>query len=206
MRILDRQNRVARGDVQSGFIRRHAAGHIIAERNEVDRVLLHHFIIARRLHDMDVVILIIGQQRRGIFAEHLRVAVRINAAHPLLRFQHVLRLAGIRVVGQLRDHAANLGIRNDLVADLGCQRRGDKLMMHRLVTDLFKVLPRETVFDQTAGCVGMADDAVNLIEGQPVFYLVLVAFADRPDILFKEADDFTEYQPSCLSTRFSGGS
>ena len=63
-------------------------------------------------------------------------------------------------------------------------------MVHRLVTDLFKVLPRETVFDQTAGRVRMADDAVNLVEGQPVFHLVLVAFADRPDILFKEADDF----------------
>lgn len=60
------------------------------------------------------------------------------------------------------------------MANLGCQRRGDKLMVHRLVTDLFKVLPRETVFDQTAGRVRMADDAVNLVEGQPVFHLAPV--------------------------------
>ena len=151
---------------------------IIGEGHEIHRICLHDLVVAGLLHNVDAFVAESGQQIGRILAEHLGVTVAVGAAHGLLHGQHILRLAGVGVVGEVGQHAAHFGSGNNLVADLGRQGGSHKLMVHGLEDHFFKVLARETVLDQSAGGEGVADHGVHFIEGQPVFYLILIAGAD----------------------------
>ena len=62
------------------------------------------------------------------------------------------------------------------MSHLGGQRTRNELVMHGLIDDFFEVLIRETIFNQGTAGERMTDDTVDLIEGQPVFNFVFVAF------------------------------
>ena len=164
--------------LQVGGVRRHAGGVVVGEGDEIYGVSLHDLVVAGLLHDVDALVAESGQKIGRVLAEYLGIAVAVGAPHGLLHGQHILGLAGVGIVGQLGQHAAHLGSGDHLMADLGGQGGGYELMVHGLENHFLKVLSREAVLDQSAGGVGMADHGVHLVEGQPVFHLVLIAFAD----------------------------
>ena len=78
------------------------------------------------------------------------------------------------------------------MAELGCQGAGHELVVHGLVHSLVKLLlGAEVVADEAAGHEGVADDAVDLIEGQPILDLVFIAGDDGLDIAQEELHRFT---------------
>ena len=139
---------------------------------------------------MNAIIFKPGQQVCRILPEHLSVAVTVGASHHLLGLQHILRLAGVGIIGQFGQHAAYHGTGDDLMADLGGQSRGHELMVHSLENDLLKILARKTVFNKAAGGVRMAEHRIHFIKRQPVFYLVLITRADGLHKSGKQTDNF----------------
>ena len=110
----------------------------------------------------------------------------------LLRQEHILRTAAVRVVRHSRYHTANLKFGIDLMAFFHCQRAGGELIMGRLVYRLFPILP---LFKQKAGIgkginIRLHDHLiVDLVEGQPIFHLILIALHHRLRKARKETDE-----------------
>ena len=115
------------------------------------------------------------QDQAGVFAPDLDVGIEEVFQVLGLGGQLVVRRAGAGVGGQLGEHAAHLAAGNDLVAVLDHQGAGHQLVVQRLVAGLQHPVLRHTGGNDARRGEGVPDDAVHLVEGQPVFHQVLVA-------------------------------
>ena len=137
---------------------------------------------------MDAAVPVVGQKVARIDAEDLRIRESIRCSHHLLRLQDIFRLAGVGIVGELREHAADLCIWVHLVDDAGRLGRCHELVVHGLGNHLIEALSRETVLHESSRDEGMALDGVNLIEREPVLHLALPACHARTHEAGEEID------------------
>ena len=100
---------------------------------------------------------------------------------------HVVGCGGQRIGRHREDHAADLGVRDDLMPDLDCTCRGNELMMTRLI----EVRQRQLRLRRhdAAREQRLVQHGVDLVERQPVFYFIPIARKDRAYIAFVEADE-----------------
>ena len=117
----------------------------------------------------------------------MHVAEEIVEVIRLHHRDHVVRRRRQRIDRHREDHAADLGVRHDLVCELRRKCRSDELMMAGLIevreAQLF-ARRHDATREQR-----LVQDGVDLIEGQPVLDLVLVARKDRAHIALVEADE-----------------
>ena len=139
---------------------------------------------------MDAAVPVVGQKIAWIDAEDLGVGEGIRCPHHLLCLQDILRLAGIGVVRELREHAADLCGRVHLVDDAGRLGRCHELVVHRLGNHLIEPLAREAVLHKGARDERVALDGVDLIEREPVLHLSLPACHAGTDKAGEEIDRF----------------
>ena len=117
----------------------------------------------------------------------MHVAEEIVEVVCLHHRDHVVRRGRQRVDGHRQHHAADFCLRHDLMCELCRERRGHEFVMARLVevreAQLFARC-HDAAREQ-----GLVQDRVDLVEGQPVLDLVLVAREDRAHIALVEADE-----------------
>ena len=155
---------------------RHA--HVIGEGEIVHLAALQQFEVAIGHLDVAALVLPLLQDIGGVMAAALYVAVVEAAVHLLQRRHLVHGLAGGRIAGHHREHAADLEIRIDAMAHDDRLRRGHELMVCDLIEHGVFILARLVEHARVSkGGKFLLDIAlvVDFVEGHPVLDLVLVA-------------------------------
>ena len=172
-------------------VRPHRVGHVVAEADVIHRTGRENGLIAR-LHLRcgalaGPLLLRVG----GVVAAAVHVAEVEPLVHGFQCHHHVVRVAGVGIVGHEGAHAADLEIRVDLVAFRHHHGRSHQLVVHHLIQGLLLVLEQG---EAHAG-VGPAEDIVggvglivDLVEGHPVLDLVFVALHHRGGVVHEEVD------------------
>ena len=190
----------AKGHVALGhlvvLVGTHGAGHVVAKGVEVDLAVGDILQVAVLHRKLDAVL---GPEALGVervLAAHLHVgAVPVHGVHLLLRGEHVDRIARGGVGEDEAIHVAHLELRVVLVGVAHDAAAGDKLMMQGLEALLSGGLDGTCraleALDQASFHHGayVHGAAVNLVEGEPEFDLVLIAVEDGLAVLLKEADE-----------------
>ncbi len=119
---------------------------------------------------------------------HVREEERLAAdVHGL---KHGVRLAVVRVDVGEREHAANLGIGDELVAELVGLRARHKHVVRGLIDELLALLAAlAAVKDDVRHIVGVAAHVVDLVERQPVLHTVAEALEDDLAVPQEELDE-----------------
>ena len=174
-----------------------AVGHIIAEGVEVHRAFFQDVSVLGLLQDGDTVLGEPALHIAGILAAHLHIGAEpVGDLHLLLVGDHIGRVTGQRIAGDEADHVAHLELGIVVVGVLDRLGAGHELVMKCLKTLLlvvghigggaFKAFDRAGLEDRAHG----HGAAVDLVEGQPVLYLVLVALKDCLAVVHVELDQF----------------
>ena len=100
---------------------------------------------------------------------------------------HVVGCGGQRIRRHREDHAADLGVRDDLMPDLDCACRGNELMMTRLIEIRQRQLRLRR--HDAAREQRLVQHGVDLVERQPVFYFIPIARKNRAHVPLIEADE-----------------
>ena len=172
-----------------------AVGHVIAEGVEVHRAFFQDVSVLGLLQDGDTVLGEPALHIAGILAAHLHIGAEpVGNLHLLLVGDHIGRVTGQRIAGDEADHVAYLELGIVVVGVLDCLGAGHELVMKCLKTLLlvvghigggaFKAFDRAGLEDRAHG----HGAAVDLVEGQPVLYLVLVALKDGLAVVHVETD------------------
>ena len=177
-----------------------AVGHVVAEGVEIHGAFLQDLDIARLHLDLNAQFfpqaLCVGR----IFAADLHVgAVPVGLAHCLLVGQNIVRVAGEGIAGDEAVHVAHLVLGVVLVGVLDRQSAGHELMMQALQAALGIIRhgnSRAAV--ALAGAEGQHcaeghHTGVDLVEGQPVFHLALIAGKDDLAVIHEEVDQLTGF-------------
>ena len=137
----------------------------------------------------------------------LDIAEEPPVMHLLNGQNHVGRTAGVGVNGYHGDHIADLEIGVDLMADLYGPGACYQLVMAALVHGLFGI----GIIAEMGAAVGPAEDVVfvvhlvvDLIEGHPVFYFVLVALKANFGKLYEEVNGLPVHKPAVLFGQMVG--
>ena len=147
-------------------------GHIVAEGDEVYRIHPHDLLITLLYFQFYAIFLKEASSIGRIITACLHIGKDQTHALFIHGFLNIIRVAAVRNQQLVADHAAHLGIRDDLMAVLRCQCACHKLVVGRLPTLLLDIL---TVFFYDTGTdKQMVFDAVDLVEGQPVFYFIFI--------------------------------
>ena len=187
-------------DVCSILMGGDAVGHVVAEGVEVHRALLQDGSVLRLLENGDIVLGKVPLHIIGILAPHMHIGGEpVQDLHLLLGRHHIGRVAGHGIAGNKADHAAHL--------ELGvvCVGVADRLgTCHEHMVQCLKTLLLVVrhigggAFKATHGA-GVQQSTqrhsagVDLIEGEPVLYLVLVSLKDHLAVVRVKLDEL----PGC---------
>ena len=178
-------------------------GAVVAEAEIISSVLPHHFFVPRFHLHMNIFFVPNVRHVVGVIAANHDIAVQQRAAAQLHSFKHIFRAAAVRVnVAQIK-HAADFGIRNDLMTQLDGQRICNKHIVARLIYDLLMVLT--FLEEDTASRTGHSAHIVDFIEGQPVFDFARIATEHGFAILGKEANQLAAAPAAILLDQISRG-
>ena len=160
---------------------------VVAERNKVHRVLPQKAQFLLRRPDLDAVLTEVPFHIAGVHTAYVHIAEEVVEMFCLHDGDHVVGRGGQRIRRHREDHAADLGVRDDLMPDLDCACRGDELMMARLI----EIRQRQPLLRRhdAAREQRLVQHGVDLIERQPVFYFIPIARKDRAHIAFVEVDE-----------------
>ena len=106
---------------------------VVAERNEVHRMLPQKAQFLLRRPDLDAVLTKVPFHIAGVHTAYVHIAEEVVKMLRLHDGDHVVGCGGQRIRRHREDHAADLGVRDDLMPDLDCACRGNELMMTRLI-------------------------------------------------------------------------
>ncbi|MNV53302.1 hypothetical protein D3C71_1454460 [compost metagenome] len=180
MRVRHHVEDIGPGGLVLFFVGGHAATHIVTEGDKVDGFAQRQLIFLGDRY-LNVVLteeaLHIGRVRTA----HLYITEEHPVAVLALGFQQVFRLAAQRIKNTAQQHIADLTVRHDLMAGFYRLGAGYQLMVDRLVNLAFAA-----VFRQTHAGERRMQRHVDLIEGQPVFDLVLVTLEHRAGVTLEE--------------------
>ncbi len=172
-----------------------AVGHIVAEGVEVHRALFQDGSVLGLLQDGDAVLGEPALHITGILAAHLYIGAEpVGDLHLLLVGDHIGRVTGQRIAGDEADHVAHLELGIVVVGVLDRLGTGHELVMQRLKTLLLVVRHISGGAFKTLDCASLEDRAhghgaaVDLVEGQPILHLVLVALENRLAVVHVELD------------------
>ena len=184
--VLHARERIARGVLGARVGRSDRAGVVIAERDEVDGVLGENLLVLLGHAHVDALALEHLECVVGIIAAALNVNEEVVLLAANLCLAHVLGVAGVGVERAGGEHAADLVLGIDLVADLGCPSACDELVVGGdvLGSDLVLALFE----DQACAHEGHMQDHVDLVEGEPVLNKALVAREEHRDELLVHVD------------------
>ena len=128
----------------------------------------------------------VAQEVAGVLAAAVDVAERVVGVVGVHGRDHVVRVRRQRVGGHGQDHAADLGVRDDLVGDPGGQRAGHQFVVDGLVEVRLRQLLLRRV--DPARHERLVQHRVDLVEGQPVLDPVAVSLENRAAVALEEAD------------------
>ena len=157
-------------------VHRDAAAGIVAEGDEVHSALAQGLVIVRLGAQLDASPLhpLFGPDRVGTAGldvdEEVIVAVGFGSG------LHIRRGAGAGVELACGQHTAHHAAGHDLVRQLDGFGAGHQLVMSGLILGLFDVLAG--LKQQACPHEGHVQQHVDLVEGQPVFYLIFIAAED----------------------------
>ena len=160
-------------------------GHIVAQGVEVHCALAQDLLVARLHLQLDAVLGKVAAHIGGVFAADLHVGAEpVGDLHLLLIGQDVGGVAGQGIAGDEADHVAHLELGVVLVGVSHRLGAGHELVVQRLETHLIADPDIHTVALVALAGAQLQDGAqvhgaaVDLVEGQPVFHLVLVPLED----------------------------
>ena len=160
---------------------------VVAERNEVHRMLPQKAQFLLRRPDLDAVLTKVPFHIAGVHTAYVHIAEEVVKMLRLHDGDHVVGRGGQRIGRHREDHAADLGVRDDLMPDLDCACRGNELMMTRLIEIRQRQLRLRR--HDAAREQRLVQHGVDLVERQPVFYFIPIARKDRAHIAFVETNE-----------------
>ena len=86
-----------------------------------------------RRPDLDAVLTKVPFHIAGVHTAYVHIAEEVVKMLRLHDGDHVVGCGGQRIGRHREDHAADLGVRDDLMPDLDCACRGDELVVTRLI-------------------------------------------------------------------------
>ena len=117
----------------------------------------------------------------------------ISLVHGLHSLHDVIRVTGIGIERHKTEHAADLEIGIDLMALLHDDRGGHHLIVGRLIERLlgiFKLREADAGIGPAENIDSRIGLIVDLVEGHPIFDLILVALHDAQRVAHKEVHQF----------------
>ena len=168
VRVLRARKRVALGPCGVGVRARRAARGVVAEGDEVDRVVGEDLLVLLGHPDVDAQALELLDGIGRVVAAALDIDKEVVVLVVELRRTNVLGAAAVRVVAAGGQHAADLDLRVDLVRDLGCPCARDQLVVSSEILDGFLVLA--LLKDQAGAHKRQVQNHVDLVEGEPVLH------------------------------------
>ena len=188
IRVLDTQHGVAGGTL-CVRVHRLGHGHIVAAGNKVHTACLQGGGILGQHFHVDALALEHLEDQAGVLAPDMHIGIEQVFQILCLRSQLIVGCTGAGVGRELGEHAAHLAAGDDLVAVLYHHGAGHQLVMQSLIAGLQHLILGHTAGDDAGGGEGVADDAVHLVEGEPVLDLILVALKAHMAELCKAIDD-----------------
>ena len=190
----------AEGHVALGLlhviVRAHDRGHVVAEGVEVDRAVSNILQVAVFDLELHAVLAEVTARIAGIGAADLHVGAEpVHAAHLLLIGQDVGRIARSRIGEDEAIHVAHLELRVLLVGEAHHAAARHELVVQRLVALLRSDLDAGgrtlIALDEARRHHGAerGGAGVDLVEGEPVGHLVLVALEHGGGVLHEEVDE-----------------
>ena len=185
VRILDSTKQVAVG-AQQVLICGHTAAHVVGEGEEIHRAIAQGLGIAGLHFDLHIVLGPDALCKGRICTAHLHVTAVVVAVLPgMLVLDLILRVGRVGIVRSDGHHAADLIFRVDAVAQLHCLCAGHKLVMQGLIALLRDIhlivhVGGALVQDAQPGVDAKGiHSGIDLVEGEPVMHLALVAIENR---------------------------
>ena len=192
MRVRHHAQDVAARLLVEGLIRGDAARHVVAERDKIDGRFQRLAVGIRDLK-LNTVVAEKALHIARVGATALHVAKELPRAVFLQRLQYIFRLAGQRIHQAAQQHVTDSGIRDNLVAGLHGQRAGHQLVMDRLIH-----LPFTAGFRQAHAGHRRVQGHIDLVEGQPELYLLLVARKHGTGVALEEPNGLAAAPPAVL--------
>ncbi|MNS90963.1 hypothetical protein D3C72_1250350 [compost metagenome] len=182
MRVGHHIENVGAGGVVLLFVGGDAAAHVIAEGDKIDGLAQRQPVFGGDLN-LNAVFAEVALHIGRIVTAGLHVTKEQPVAILALSLQHVLRSAAQRVNNTAQQHIADFAVRHDFVAGFDRPGAGHQLMMNGLVN-----LALAAVLCQANAGKGRMQRHIDLVKGQPVLHLVLIALEHRACVAFKKAD------------------